>query len=263
MTNKDSKYNAHNSLPNGEGKGSAFRLKVCGMKYEDNIKAVAALNPDYLGFIFYEKSLRNFKLNSIPEIPNHIKKTGVFVDSDLDFAIKKVTQFGFKAIQLHGEESPEFCLALKRHYNKKNDEVISPKETVGHDSFQKSQNDNKVEIIKVFSINDNFNFDVLKPYETIVDYFLFDTQGKLPGGNGFTFNWSVLNKYPSTTPFFLSGGIGLEQVENLKQFLNSEASKYCEVIDVNSQFEIEPGLKKIEDLVKFIQNVITKRETTK
>ena len=79
----------------------------------------------------------------------------------------------------------------------------------------------------------------------------FDTKGKLPGGNGYTFNWDVLTDYPSTKPFFLSGGIGLKQKEKLKEFINSEASKYCFAIDVNSKFEIEPGLKNIEKIKKF------------
>ena len=81
--------------------------------------------------------------------------------------------------------------------------------------------------------------------------FLFDTKGKLPGGNGYTFNWSVLENYPSTKPYFLSGGIGLNQVENIKEFKNSNASKFCYAIDVNSSFEIEPGLKNIEKLKEF------------
>jgi phosphoribosylanthranilate isomerase len=95
----------------------------------------------------------------------------------------------------------------------------------------------------------------LEPYEAVCDYFLFDTKGKLPGGNGYTFNWSVLEQYPSTKPFFLSGGIGLDQVEDLKHFQQSQASKFCYAIDVNSKFEIEAGLKNIEDLKQFKNNI--------
>ncbi len=76
-----------------------------------------------------------------------------------------------------------------------------------------------MKVIKVFSIKDNFDFSVLEPYEDVCDFFLFDTKGKLPGGNGYTFNWNVLKNYPSTKPFFLSGGIGLDQIEKLKEFL--------------------------------------------
>jgi phosphoribosylanthranilate isomerase len=112
-----------------------------------------------------------------------------------------------------------------------------------------------MEIIKVFSIKDNFDFSVLKDYEAVCDYFLFDTKGKLPGGNGYTFDWSVLENYPSTKPFFLSGGIGLESVEKLKEFMNSPASKYCYAIDVNSKFELEPGRKDITTLKVFQESL--------
>ncbi len=195
------------------------------MKYQDNIKQVAELQPDYLGFIFYEKSARNFD-TIIPELPKSIKKVGVFVNADLDFVLEKVKIHNLQAVQLHGEESPEYCKKLQ------------------------SKN---IEIFKVFSIKDTFDFSVLKPYEGIVDYFLFDTKGKLPGGNGYTFDWTILNNYPSTTPFFLSGGIGLNQKKDIKKFQQSEASKYCYALDVNSKFEIEPGLKNIEDLKEFKQ----------
>ena len=107
------------------------------------------------------------------------------------------------------------------------------------------------EIIKVFSIKDEFDFSVLNDYEDVCDYFLFDTKGKSPGGNGYTFNWDVLKDYPSTKPYFLSGGIGLNSIKKIKAFKESIASKYCYAIDVNSKFEIEPGLKNIEELEKF------------
>lgn len=220
-----------------------MKLKVCGMKYPDNIEQVASLQPDYLGFIFYEKSARNFEEINIPKLPNTIKKTGVFVNQDLDFVIEKVKKHQLQAVQLHGHESPEYCEQLKRHFEERNDE--------------------KIEIIKAFSICDSFNFEVLKPYEAVCDYFLFDTKGKLPGGNGYTFNWNVLKKYILTKPFFLSGGIGLNEIENVLSFLRKQESKYCHAIDVNSQFEIEPGLKNIEKLKEFKQNVISRRETTK
>jgi phosphoribosylanthranilate isomerase len=140
---------------------------------------------------------------------------------------------------------------LKRHYEKQSNEVISSNETDCHDFEKKSNNDNYIEIIKVFSIKNEFNFDVLKPYEDVCDYYLFDTKGKFPGGNGYTFNWNVLNNYPSTKPYFLSGGIGINEIENIKAFQKSEASKYCYAIDVNSKFEIEPGLKNISILKEF------------
>ncbi|AUP81674.1 phosphoribosylanthranilate isomerase [Flavivirga eckloniae] len=214
------------------------------MKYKDNIAQVADLQPDYLGFIFYEKSARHFNTN-IPELPGSIKKTGVFVDESLEYVIEQIKTHHLQAVQLHGKESPEYCGALRRRH----DELVSA-------SQNKNLKQVQVEIIKVFSIKDEFNFEVLKPYETVCDYYLFDTKGKLPGGNGYTFDWNVLSNYPSTKPFFLSGGIGLDQIEDIKKFKRSEASKYCYALDVNSKFEIEPGLKNIEQLKEFKNNVI-------
>ena len=199
-----------------------MKLKVCGMKYHDNIEAVASIQPDYLGFIFHEESPRNFD-GLIPKLPKNIQKTGVFVDENVEFIVQQIGKHNLSVIQLHGHESPEICRLIKS---------------------------TNVKVIKVFSIKDKFDFSVLLPYEDVCDYFLFDTKGKLPGGNGYTFNWDILKNYPSTKEFFLSGGIGLDQFEDLKRFQKSKASKYCYAIDVNSKFEIEAGLKNIEELKK-------------
>ena len=131
------------------------------MKYKDNTEQVAALQPDYLGFIFYEKSARNFDSESIPKLPNSIKKVGVFVDEDIETVFDLIKTHHLQAIQLHGEESPEYCLNLKRHYEELSDVVISSKEVDCHDLEKKSLNDRNLEIIKVFSIKDDFNFDIL------------------------------------------------------------------------------------------------------
>ena len=200
-----------------------MKLKVCGMKYQDNILDVAALHPDFLGFIFHEPSPRNFE-NEIPNISDSIKKVGVFVDESIEFINRRAEEYNLDCIQLHGHESSETCRILKS---------------------------SGVEVIKVFSIKDEFDFSILVPYEEICNYFLFDTKGKLPGGNGYTFNWNALKDYPSTKPFFLSGGIGLNELEKIKEFKKSAVSKYCYAIDVNSRFEIEPGLKNIERIKKF------------
>ena len=255
MKNED-KNRIFNSFPLEENadRQKGIRLKVCGMKYQDNIEQVATLQPDYLGFIFYEKSARNFKANKIPDILNTINKTGVFVDADIDFVLKKTGTHNLQAVQLHGNESPEYCIKLKSRHS----EIIS--ESHSNKNLKEVQANNKLKLIKVFSIKDAFNFQVIKPYENVVDYFLFDTKGKLPGGNGYTFNWNVLNNYPSTKPFFLSGGIGINEIEAIKQFRESKASKYCYAIDVNSKFEIEPGLKNIKLLKEFKNKLIMKEE---
>lgn len=191
------------------------------MKY--NTSEVAALQPDFLGFIFYGKSPRNFE-GKIPEIDPSIKKVGVFVYEHLEVIEEAISEHELDVLQLHGQESAEECRSLKS---------------------------SGLELIKVFSLKDEFDFSVLKPYEDAVDYFLFDTKGKLPGGNGYTFDWTILENYPSTKPYFLSGGIGLNEIENIKEFLKSPASEYCYALDVNSKFETEPGLKKISELEKF------------
>jgi len=204
-----------------------MKLKVCGMKYQDNIEAVANLQPDFLGFIFHEQSPRHFE-GVITDLPNSIHKVGVFVDKTVEFIANQIVKHKLSAIQLHGHESPEMCRILKS---------------------------TNAKVIKVFSIKDTFDFSVLVPYEKVCDYYLFDTKGKLPGGNGYAFNWDILTDYPSTKPFFLSGGIGLDQVEDLKKFQESSASEYCFATDVNSKFEIEAGLKNIEELRMFKQNL--------
>ncbi|MFZ0596933.1 MAG: phosphoribosylanthranilate isomerase [Flavobacterium sp.] len=198
-----------------------MKLKICGMKYPENIIELGALLPDYMGFIFYEKSARYFN-GTIPELIKTIKKVGVFVNESVENIIGKINKHNLQAVQLHGEESVVFCEELKNKI------------------------DNKIEIIKVFSVGDDFNFDLLKPFEDVCDYFLFDTKGKLPGGNGTTFDWKILKNYTSDKPFFLSGGIGLEEIAAIK---NLKLPVYA--IDVNSRFEIEPGLKNKNLLTNF------------
>lgn len=210
-------------------------LKVCGMKYADNIKSVATLQPDYLGFIFYEKSARFFN-GTIPKLPENIKKTGVFVDTSIENVLEKVEKYDLQAVQLHGKETAQFCNALKSH-------------------FEPSEKSQKIEIIKVFSIKDDFDFNILKEYEEVTDYFLFDTKGKLPGGNGYAFNWEILQSYPSEKPFFLSGGIGIDEIEKIKNILKTKLPIYT--IDVNSKFEDMPGLKNIDKLKEFKRSIIT------
>ena len=209
-----------------------MKLKVCGMKL--NTLEVATLDPDYLGFIFWEPSKRYFDGN-IPKLPASIKKVGVFVDAPLEEIRKKVKEYSLQAVQLHGKESPEFCSDLKKSTS----------------DLSKALEENSLEIIKVFSIKDDFDFSNLAPYENVCDFFLFDTKGKLPGGNGFTFSWEVLKNYPSSKPYFLSGGIGLDEIEKIREFQQRPESKYCHAIDVNSKFESEPGLKDIDKLKEF------------
>ncbi|QTE22183.1 phosphoribosylanthranilate isomerase [Polaribacter cellanae] len=225
-----------------------MKLKVCGMKFTENIQQVAHLQPDYLGFIFYEKSKRNFE-GIIPDLPNSIKKTGVFVNEYKEIVISLVEEYGLDAIQLHGDESVEYVTDVKNQLAERRALFIEENKQIKKKKNQHKISKNEVEIIKVFSIKDEFNFNLLKPYLEIVDYFLFDTKGKERGGNGTKFDWKVLEKYPFEKPFFLSGGIGLEDVEEVKKILKSDLPIYA--LDVNSKFESKPGVKKIEELEKF------------
>lgn len=204
------------------------------MKYPENVIEVGSLLPDYMGFIFWEKSARYFN-GIIPDLPKSIKKVGVFVNQSQEEISSKILKYDLQAIQLHGHESVEFCQELK---NK-----IDP----------------KIELIKVFSADEDFDFEVLKPYESVCDYFLFDTKGKLPGGNGTTFDWRILNKYDSTKPFFLSGGIGIEELETIKEISKTNLPIYA--IDVNSKFEIEPGLKNTQQCKDAIQYIAANNKT--
>ena len=207
-----------------------MKIKVCGMKYMDNILSVADLQPDYMGYIFYERSKRHFD-GDIPALNHSIKKTGVFVNEELSEIIRKVKKYDLKAVQLHGDETVSFCKELK------------------------NKMDSTIELIKAFSISDEFNFDVLNSYKESCDYYLYDTKGKERGGNGSLFNWELLNKFHHQKKFFLSGGIGLEELEKLSEFLQTEAGQYCYAIDLNSKFESEPGLKKTKELEAFFKQI--------
>ncbi len=203
-----------------------MKIKICGMKH--NTQEVAALQPDYLGFIFYEKSKRDFGNLEIPELPEGIDRVGVFVDADIAFAKAKIIQHNLNVIQLHGSESPAYINELQGCLVERSRDL---------------------KIWKVFGIKNNFYFEKLKPYEGIVDGFLFDTKGKEKGGNGYTFDWSVLKDYTSQTPIILSGGIGLEEVEKITKILATDLPIIA--LDVNSKFEDKPGMKNIEKLKKF------------
>jgi len=193
------------------------------MKYIDNIRSVAELQPEYMGFIFYERSKRNFE-GIIPELPKGIKKTGVFVNEIVEIVVSLIEEYKLEAVQLHGDESVAYIEALRSHIK-------------------------NVEVIKVFSIKDHVDFNELKPYESVVDYFLFDTKGKERGGNGIKFDWSVLKNYSLSKPFFLSGGIGQNDIEEIKRI---EASGVpIRVVDVNSRFENASGFKEVKKLKAF------------
>lgn len=204
-----------------------MKIKVCGMRQAANIAQVADLNPDYLGFIFYAKSPRlisEVSAELIKYIPETIKTVGVFVNEEINEVKLKIARHQLKAVQLHGAESVAYCTELKN---------------------------TGVEVIKAFGVHPEFDFKQLEPYASLVDYFLFDTQTPAHGGSGKVFDWKLLEDYQLDKPYFLSGGIGLEYAQQIKAI--QDPKFYA--IDVNSKFELEPGLKDVEQLKEFFDNV--------
>ena len=197
-----------------------MKFKVCGLFDKENIFNVAQLNPDYIGHIFWEKSVRYVK-GDTPQIDNS-KKTGVFYNSNYDFISEKIENHKLKCVQLHGDESPNLC---------------------------KKFLDLNIEVIKSFRIDQNFDFDILNKYMDCCNLFLFDSKSELPGGTGKTFNWELLKRYKLKKEFFISGGIGLDSINSLKALVQMNLPLYG--IDVNSKFEDESNIKVIEDLIKF------------
>ena len=203
------------------------KIKICGMKFSENITEIATLLPDYLGFIFYEKSPRYLE-NNIPFLDKSIQKVGVFVNPTFEEVKEKVTQYKLDLVQLHGEEPEDFCILI---------------ENIG------------IKVIKAFSVDNLFKFSILETYKNSCSYFLFDTKGRKYGGNGTVFDWRILKNYSLDKPYFLSGGIGLEHTDAFEEFSKKEYAKNCISLDLNSRFEIEPGLKNLITLKEFIQQI--------
>ena len=199
-----------------------MKIKVCGMRQQGNIEELVALKPNFIGFIFYEKSPRfvgeELSEEYVKTIPKSIKKVGVFVNANPGYILDMVKKYDLQYAQLHGNEMPDICRSLR----------------------QKGVN-----IIKAFSIDEKFNFAMLNNYKSFCDLFLFDTKGIMPGGNGIPFDWKLLKKYDNEKPFFISGGIGLDNIEEIIA-LSKTLPVYG--IDVNSVFETEPGVKDISKL---------------
>jgi phosphoribosylanthranilate isomerase len=203
-------------------------IKICGMRDSENILAAAELKPDLMGFIFYRESPRFagklLKQETVAELSPEITKTGVFVNAEFNEIAETVEKYSLNAVQLHGDESPELCRQLK---------------------------DTLVRIIKVFNIEESMNFTRLQDFIACTDYFLFDTMTAGHGGSGQKFDWKLLDRYDLGHPFILSGGISQDDADAVTGIFNS--SFYG--IDLNSRFEIKPGLKDIVKLEKFINKI--------
>lgn len=195
------------------------------MKFTENRSEVEKLKADLLGYIFYPESKRFVGDNPESGLFNaHKPKVGVFVDENAFEILGLAKNLGFGYVQLHGKENPKTCGILK------------------------SQG---LKIIKAFRVNEDFKFSDTIKWEKVADYFLFDTKSTLPGGSGKKFDWNILDNYKGHTPFFLSGGIGPEDVQQIKLVNHEKLTG----VDLNSGFEDEPGLKNIEKLKEFINEL--------
>ena len=205
-------------------------VKVCGMREPENIEKVAQLGVDMMGFIFYPKSPR-FASQSVARTAadKNVCRVGVFVNESVELISAKIQLFDLNAVQLHGNESRELCEQLH-------------------------EQNGLLKVIKAISVSTAGDIQKYKEYVDAVDYFLFDTKCKTVGGSGQQFDWQVLENYDGDVPFILSGGIGPEDVERIRNFHHPK----CIGIDLNSKFEMEPGLKDVEMLKTFLENIENK-----
>lgn len=205
-----------------------MKVKICGLRDKDNIREIAGMKPDYLGFIFYKASPRYagdiLDVDTLNELDEGLKKVGVFVNENINKVVDIALAYGLDVLQLHGNENPAYCSELKGE---------------------------NFEIIKAFTpVNEN-DFLTMKKYSGSCDYFLLDNRGKMAGGSGQKFNWEILDKYKLDIPFFLSGGIGPGDSEQLL----SMNYKNMTAIDINSRFEIAPGVKDPALVEEFLNKI--------
>ncbi|HYH16517.1 MAG TPA: phosphoribosylanthranilate isomerase [Flavisolibacter sp.] len=205
-----------------------MKIKVCGITSIEQLQSLQDLGIDYAGMIFYPPSKRYAGVKLVDQQPliknTVIPKVGVFVNAEMEMVKQTIVDYGLTAVQLHGDETDEFCLDLM----------------------------DQVEVIKVFRIADQVNIDELvTPFQEVCHYYMFDTDTKMYGGSGKQFNWNVLQQAAINKPFFLSGGIGLEDVDKVKAFQHP----YFYAIDINSRFETEPGVKDINRVALFVKEL--------
>jgi phosphoribosylanthranilate isomerase len=202
---------------------AAALLKVCGLRDAANLAAVAALHPDFMGFIFHAASPRYAGVlapAAVQALPLSIRRVGVFVDETTTNILALAQSFGLHVVQLHGHETPAQCTALRA---------------------------GGLQVIKAFEVGETLDIEPLKPYATCCDYFLFDTQGPAPGGNGRAFDWQLLRTYDLPVPYLLAGGIGPAHAAELARLRLPGLAGF----DLNSRFETAPGLKDAASLQLF------------
>ena len=216
-------------------------IKVCGMRDAANIRAVDGLPVDLMGFIFWPRSSR-YVSRRPDSLPTRCKRVGVFVDAAIPDVLRHVADYALDYVQLHGSESPAYLRQLRT--------ALPPAAPSLADGGFPA-------IIKAFSIATAADLRQTEAYHGLADLFLFDTKGPSAGGNGRKFDWSVLSAYAGPTPFLLSGGIGPADAGLLRQLplLDGFPVEHCAGIDLNSRFELAPGLKDIHLLQDFIKTI--------
>lgn len=215
-------------------------VKVCGMRSPENIREIAALPVDWMGFIFYPNSPRFVSDEGLPAwlddpangFPPSIKRVGVFVNAPMEEVMNYTHDFTLDYVQLHGSEPPEYCQELLNLWS-----LASL---------------HKAELIKAFSIGTRFDFSVVDSYASTCSYALFDTKTDAHGGSGTSFDWSILDQYNGSLPFLLSGGIQVDRVGEIRQLTHPALAG----IDINSRFEERPGLKNPELIKRFVNDLI-------
>lgn len=209
-----------------------MRIKVCGMTLPEQVNALDDMGVDFAGFIFYPKSPRYVAQKISAEKMRHIKgriaKVGVFVNTPYEELMRTVENYRLDMVQLHGDETPFFS------------EKVA----------------NYVTVIKAFRLSDNDPLDwITRPFHESSDMFMFDTMGSGYGGTGKKFDWNVLKSANIDKLYFLSGGIQPGDEEKLKDFAKEEAGKKMFSIDINSRFEVSAGVKNMEKIKSFVENL--------
>ena len=216
-----------------------MRIKVCGMTLPEQVNALDEMGVDFAGFIFYPKSPRyignKISAEKMRKIKGHIAKVGVFVNEPYDDMMRTVEEYRLDMVQLHGDETPFFC------------EKVA----------------NYVTVIKAFRLSDNDPIDwIVRPYHDSTDMYMFDTMGAGYGGTGKKFDWNVLKDASINKLFFLSGGIEPGDEENIKKFMQEPVAQKLFSIDINSKFEIAPGVKDMRKVKALVDKLKVPRKGT-
>lgn len=208
-----------------------MRVKVCGMMQPEQVAELEGIGATFAGFIFYPKSPRYiFKQMSLLQLKKikNINKVGVFVNAPVEEVLHMVDECGLHMVQLHGDESPRYCERISDY----------------------------ISVVKAFRLSENDSIEwMIKPYMDVCDMFMFDTMGAGYGGTGKKFDWNQLKNVTIGKPYFLSGGIQPDDVEKLKEFAKEPSSKALFAVDINSKFEVSPGVKDMQKVKTFIKEL--------